>query len=153
MLLAINYRVNTASAQEVAEHLLCCDIFFAPPLSQRVRIPDYAQKLVSQTLRFEAWSNNLLVGLVAAYCNNQEARVAYITSVSVVKDWAGNGIAQCLMQQCIKHANTINMRKIQLEVDRENRLARNLYTKIGFSADRADGQCILMTMNLKGENT
>ena len=65
MIVAVHYRANTASTVQIAEHLLCCDPDFVPKLSERVDIPDYAEKIVNKATRFEAWSNGTLVGLVA----------------------------------------------------------------------------------------
>jgi ribosomal protein S18 acetylase RimI-like enzyme len=93
-----------------------------------------------------------LIGLVAAYCNDQKTRMAYVTSVSVIREWTGKGIAEHLMQQCIDHATASHMRQIKLEVAQTNRLAIKLYEKCGFAAAQRDGQCISMVMNLKSAN-
>ena len=79
----VEYLLNKASELEIAKHLLHCDADFIPPLSNRIDINKYAQKIASRATRFEAWSDSTLVGLVAAYCNDQENHIAYITSVSV----------------------------------------------------------------------
>ena len=83
---AVDYLSNKASEAEIAEHLSRCDADFVPPLSGRVEINDYAKKIASKATRFEAWSGGTLVGLVAAYCNDQEKHIAYITSVSVLRN-------------------------------------------------------------------
>jgi len=98
------YLSNKASVVEIAEHLSCCDADFVPPLSSRVEINSYAKKIVSKATRFEAWSEGTMVGLAAMYCNDLENRIAYITSVSVLKEWMGKGIAARLMNLCIKYA-------------------------------------------------
>lgn len=152
MRVEVDYLINTASAPKVAEHLLFCNAFFIPPLTQRVHLPDYAQKIVSQTIRFEAWSKNLLIGLVAAYCNDQNRGMAYVTSVSVIREWTGKGIAEHLMQQCISHAITSDMLQIKLEVAQNNRRAIKLYEKCGFIVAHGDRQLISMVMNLKSAN-
>ena len=69
---------NKASEIEIAEHLTRCDTDFVPPLSGRVEINDYVQKIFGKATTFEAWSSGALVGLVATYCNDQEKRIAYI---------------------------------------------------------------------------
>ena len=90
----IEYTVNQASAQLIAEHLLRCDADFIPQLSSRVEISSYSQKIASKATRWEAWSDGTLVGLVAAYCNNSESGTAYISTVSVLPEWTGRGIAR-----------------------------------------------------------
>jgi ribosomal protein S18 acetylase RimI-like enzyme len=132
MTASVEYLLNQASAPEIAELLSRCDADFVPPLSGRVKIDDYAKKIASKSTRFEAWSDDKLVGLVAAYCNDQERHVAYITSVSVLREWTGKGIATHLINQCVEQAKTVGMRKIRLEVASNNSLAIKLYEKSGF---------------------
>ena len=145
----VEYLSNKASKEEIAEHLSHCDVDFMPPLSGRVEIKDYAKKIVSKATRFEAWSGGTLVGLVAAYCNDQEKRVAYITSVSVLREWAGKGITARLMGQCIEHVKASGMRQISLGVSSDNTPAIRLYEKSGFFADKANSLFVGMNLNLK----
>ncbi len=145
----VEYRLNSASEVEIAEHLSRCDTAFVPPLSGRVEISDYAQKIASKATRFEAWSGGTLVGLVAAYCNDHEKRIAYITSVSVLREWIGNGIAVRLVGQCIEYAKTSGMRQISLEVASDNAPAIRLYEKSGFFAGKANVPFVNMNLYLK----
>ncbi len=148
MIDAVEYLVNSASGAEIAEHLLCCDANFVPTLSERVVIPDYAQKIAGKAARFEAWSNGRLIGLVAIYCNDLETRYAHITSVSVMNQWTGEGIAAQLMNLCIRHAKTAGMHQISLEVATGNMPAIKLYEKSGFIAGMVNEPFISMKLNL-----
>jgi ribosomal protein S18 acetylase RimI-like enzyme len=145
----IEYLSNKASETEIAKHLLRCDVDFVPPLKNRVEINGYAKKLANKATRFEAWSGGTLVGLVAAYCNDQETRVAYITSVSVLREWVGKGIAANLVSQCIEHAKASGMRQISLEVASDNTPAIKLYEKSGFVAGKADVPFVTMNLSLE----
>lgn len=140
----VEYLSNKATAAEIVEHLSCCDIDFVPPLSGRLEINDYANKIASKATRFEAWSGGMLVGLVAAYCNDHEKRIAYITSVSVLKAWTGKGIAAKLMKLCVEHAKASGMRQISLEVASGNAPAIKLYEKSGFVASKANAPFVTM---------
>lgn len=153
MNVAVDYLTNRASEAEITEHLLCCDADFVPTLSERVEIPSYAQKIVNKATRFEAWSNSTLVGLVAAYCNDQETRVAHITSVSVLKEWTGKHIAARLINQCVAHAKATGMRQIGLEVAPANIPAIKLYEKNGFVADKLSEPFFPMKLYLKAEKS
>jgi ribosomal protein S18 acetylase RimI-like enzyme/SAM-dependent methyltransferase len=153
MSVAVDYLANTASVEQIAEHLLCCDADFVPTLSERVNIRDYAQKIANKAMRFEAWSNGALVGLVAAYCNNTETRIAHITSVSVIKACTGKGIGVSLIEKCVAHAKVAGMRQIGLEVAAVNMPAIKLYGKSGFVADKLNESIIPMRLNLKSEET
>lgn len=146
---AVEYLLNKATKAEIAEHLSRCDAAFVPSLSGRVEITDYARKIASKAARFEAWSGGTLVGLVVAYCNDQEKRIAYITSVSVLREWTGKGIAVNLMKQCIEHAETSGMRQISLEVANDNMPAIKLYEKSGFIVGKVSDAFVTMNLYLK----
>jgi ribosomal protein S18 acetylase RimI-like enzyme len=147
---AVEFLLNAASAAQIADHLLCCDADFVPPLSGRVEINDYAQKIASKATRFEAWSGGTLVGLVAAYCNDHEKRVAYITSVSVLRAWTSKGIAARLLGQCVENAKASGMRQISLQVAGDNTPTIKLYEKSGFVAGKANASVITMGLYLEG---
>ena len=72
--------------------------------------------------------------MVAAYCNDQAKLMAYITSVSVLMEWQGKGIAMQLMSRCIEHAKMLGMNCISLEVANGNKPAIRLYEKCRFVA-------------------
>jgi len=146
---SIEFLLNKASAAQIAEHLLRCDADFVPPLSGRVKIRDYAQKIASKATRFEAWSGGTLVGLVAAYCNDHEKRITYITSVSVLKSLTGKGIAARLIGRCIENAKASGMWQVSLEVAVDNTSAIMLYRKSGFVAGKADAPFVTMNLSLE----
>lgn len=146
---AVKYLVNKASEAEIAEHLSRCDVDFIPPLSGRVEIIDYAHKVAAKAMRFEAWADGTLVGLVAAYCNDQATRSAYITSVSVLREWIGKGIAARLMNQCLAHAKASGMRQVSLEVASANTPAIKLYAKCGFVVGKMSTPFVTMMLCLK----
>lgn len=137
---------NKASVGQITEHLLHCDADFFPPLSERVEIAEYANKIASKAMRFEAWSGGVLVGLAAAYCNDQKNRIAYITSVSVLPDWMGKGIASNLVLRCVDYAKAAQMRQICLEVASDNLPAIRLYEKSGFVADKTGAKFVSMSI-------
>jgi len=148
----VKYFFNEASEFEIVKHLLLCEDNFIPHLSERVNIIDYAQKIVSKAVRFEAWSDGKLIGLVAVYCNDNENSIAYITSVSVLKEWTGKGIAGLLIKQCIDYVETSGMKQISLEVSIENVSAIKLYKKNGFLIEKAKTQFVNMNLYLKKMN-
>lgn len=148
----IAYRRDTASTQQIAQHLLLCDAHFVPTLSSRVHIGAYAEKITHRALRFEAWSDQSLVGLVAAYANDWVGRIAFITSVSVLSDWTGRGVGTQLVRDCVRYAKLIHFCRINLEVGVGQRVAIRLYEGCGFSAGEAHGALLGMHLGLEGES-
>jgi len=149
MIEIVQWRVNEASSEQIAEHLRQCDAHFVPRLSSRVEVNKYAEKIANSAERFEAWIEGRLIGLVAAYCNDRENNIAYITNVSVLREWVGKGVAAYLTAYCIKHARKMGMRRISLDVESNNTRAVELYKKLGFLASKMVGSCITMHLDMK----
>ncbi len=146
---AVEYLSNKASEAEIVVHLLRGDADFVSILSSRVEIKKYARKIANRATRFEAWSGGVLIGLVAAYCNDQVKRIAYITSVSILEEWTGKGIGARLVAQCIEHAKLSGMQQISLEVAQNNTLGIKLYEKSGFNVSKTNGPFVDMNLYLK----
>lgn len=146
--MAITFSTRRATREIIAAHLVCCDNAFTPPLSSRVDIDSYALKIIEKAERFEAWVENSLIGLVAAYCNSSERNTAFITSVSVLPDWQGQKIAEQLMANCLDAAGRLGCTRIELEVDEENGRAIALYEKYGFTIVSQNDNVRKMTTKL-----
>jgi 2-polyprenyl-3-methyl-5-hydroxy-6-metoxy-1,4-benzoquinol methylase/ribosomal protein S18 acetylase RimI-like enzyme len=147
------YRLNRASKTKIIEHLQACDASFSPPLSTRVQIKDYARKIECNAMRFEAWKDDRLVGLVAAYFNDHLRRIAYITSVSIVEEFVGKGVANILLKRCVDYAKSSGIYKISLSVSKKNISAIELYKKNSFILDIEDGSNINMHLYInRGES-
>jgi ribosomal protein S18 acetylase RimI-like enzyme len=144
--------INRSAAAEVAVHMRACDQAFVPPLSTRVDIDTYASKIAIHAQRFEAWENGVLTGLVAAYCNDPEKDTAFVSSVSVLPQCQGRGIASALLAQCITHVRSLDFLRLKLEVDDGNRGALDLYARHGFLTVGRSGTSHIMTLTMKQEN-
>jgi ribosomal protein S18 acetylase RimI-like enzyme len=150
------FRTNHADAVDIARHLLACDDSFVPRLTERADIAAYAAKIAANAERFEAWSGATLVGLVAAYCGDQdvgagEGPVAFVTNVSVLPAWRGKGLASALMRRSIDHAVGRGCARMELVVDERNAAAVALYARLGFRAATSEGASVAMTLALPGK--
>lgn len=146
MNLAPEFRQNRAAATQIAAHLWACDAVFVPLLSKRVDIDGYARKIAYKAQRFEAWANDELLGLVAAYCNDSKKGTAFVTSVSVLPQCQGRGIASELIARCIDHVRGLDFQRIELEVSDQNHNAVSLYKRHRFLADRQNGNWTIMCL-------
>ncbi|MEO7992379.1 MAG: GNAT family N-acetyltransferase [Chryseolinea sp.] len=145
----IEYTRNSATFEQIQNHLLECNDLFVPPLSLKVEIPAYSQKLITYAVNFEAWNETKLIGLVSVYLNDSHNRLAFISNVSIISTFAGKGIATVLLKECITYARNLQFEAIGLEVSLSNTRALNLYMKLGFKeVGESNG-----IMNLKFEIT
>lgn len=145
---ALIYERNRATLDDIVRHLHQCAPVFVPPLDTRVDISTYAGKLFYNATRFEARNHGALAGLVACYLNDPQRFVAFISSVSVLAECHGQGIAYTLIEQCIVQARLSGFQCMELEVGRDNAPAIKLYSRIGFSTQAAAGGTIRMHLPL-----
>ena len=124
----IEYKINNSTLKDISCHLHAVDNSFAIPLSQRLDIEEYAQKLYLKSNRLEAWNKNDLVGLIAYYHNEAEHRF-HVSNVSVIKQFEGHGIATHLLMQTRKNAEHLNVNRIDLLADVQ---VVNFYVRIGY---------------------
>jgi ribosomal protein S18 acetylase RimI-like enzyme len=144
---AIVFRRQTVSSGAILQHLAACDSNFAPPLSQRVTLADYSEKLAAHAALFEAWHGATLIGLVAAYVSAAPTTF-FISNVSIDPHFEGRAIASTLMRQCITAASDAGAVGLKLEVSPSNERAVHLYRKLGFAADGRTNTNLLMTLQL-----
>lgn len=140
----ITFSIDRATADQTRGCLISCDSDFTPPLSSRVSLSDYAEKLVAKGTRFEAWCGDELIGLVAAYLNATDRHTGFVSSVCVVERWTKKGIASHLIDACIQQAEREKLRSVELEVDRMNIQAIQLYAKKKFSIVSSSDRSFIM---------
>jgi 2-polyprenyl-3-methyl-5-hydroxy-6-metoxy-1,4-benzoquinol methylase/GNAT superfamily N-acetyltransferase len=139
----IRFAENSATEAQIAEHLLCCDADFVPRLSTRTPIAVYAQRIAGNAMRFEAWAGAALVGLVALYANDAQRRTAFVTNVSVLKQWRGRRIASQLLDRCLDHVKALGFERVELEVHGDHAAAIGMYRKKGFAGKPGEGSMVL----------
>ncbi len=131
-LLVIDYKIKTADAASVLVHLNKCKDNFMPALDKIVDIREYSKKIVENSITFEAWVNNNLAGLIAAYFNDKKNQSGFITNISIVNEYTGKGLALELLKNCIAYGKQKKFKEIHLEVFHENKHAIRLYQKNDF---------------------
>lgn len=130
----MNYRLDSVGADALLAHLRAADASFAPPLSSRVDLAAYADKLAAHARRVEAWQGDVLIGLIAMYANDPD-QGGFITNVSVLPGHQGQGIAGELLTRTLALATELGLPRLRLEVYADNRAALALYRRHGFSAE------------------
>ncbi len=80
------------------------------------------------------------------YCNDSANQLAFVTSVSLLKNWTGTGIASQLLGRCLEHAKVQGIREIMLQVAQNNLTAIKLYKKHGFVDWKSSHSFIYMNL-------
>ena len=93
------------------------------------------------SLGFVWVENHQIVGNVSIYpapdFPSDMGKTYIIATVAVYPDCRGKGIASRLMEASLQHIQERNGRRILLQVDMDNSVARHLYDKLGFRQERA----------------
>jgi ribosomal protein S18 acetylase RimI-like enzyme len=144
---SVTYKIKTANENEIYTHLIECSDNFYPPLAGRVDIREYSKKIATKAVTLEAWMQNELIGLIAAYINT-ENKDSFITNVSVIKKYSGAGVASKLLADCIVYAKERDIKKIRLEVNKDNAPAIGFYTKFDFKVSGTKDDELIMKLNL-----
>lgn len=127
----IDFKLNQSNFNHIHDHLVQCDMYFMPKLSETLNIGKYAKKIQESAIRVEAWSEQRIVGLVAFYFNQDEL-FSFITNVSVNDEYKGKGIAKKLIEKTILKAHELKCLNIKLEVNKANIHAIKLYELFDF---------------------
>jgi ribosomal-protein-alanine N-acetyltransferase len=144
----IKYDIKKATAPDLFSNLKACDMDFFPPLSERVNLEEYSIKLYENSITFEAWNDNKLIGMVAAYFNNTKDSIGYITNVCIENRFKGNNIASNLMIKCINHAVENRFKSIVLNVNEKNKAAIRLYEKFNFRTTDINNENLEMQLEI-----
>ncbi len=146
--LLIAYNTKVANVNDINLHLSACDQSFVPPLSSRINIEEYAQKIHDKAITFEAWQGNTLIGLIAAYFSSNGQKIAFITNVSVYSNYMGAGIASKLLDMTIHYASLHHYTTINLEVNCNNTPAIHFYKKNRFFQTETKEESIFLTYQI-----
>jgi ribosomal protein S18 acetylase RimI-like enzyme len=86
---------------------------------------------------------------VAVYCNDPAGEAAYVTSVSVVHDHQGLGVASRLLAQSIDLARQHGFARLSLEADRGNGAALEMYARAGFIVTSERDRMVHMDLEMR----
>ena len=106
---------------------------YEPPLQEAVPgYDDYIKKLASSAQTYGFYAGEDLVGGVSFYANDVRGGSAYISQLAVHGAYRGKGLGKMIVESACDLAHTAGMKRIRLEVLRENVVARSLFEKTGF---------------------
>jgi len=122
------------NTKEIYNFLKELDCDFVPPLTSRVILSDYVEKICRLAICVIVREQNKIVGLSAIYCNDQINRRAFLTSFAVKKHLRRKGVATKLFNESLKVARSKNMSHFSWEVNSKNKKAMLFYENIAKGA-------------------
>lgn len=124
--------MNNIKKNDLINYLKKVDFSFPIPLSRKVDLDEYADKLLEKATLCCEYKENELVGLVAGYTDNLVNNLAYIALVGVTENAQHQGIASGLVKEFCKVCNNKKIYKVHLYTDATNIKAIRMYKKLGF---------------------
>ncbi|MCU7995609.1 GNAT family N-acetyltransferase [Shewanella glacialipiscicola] len=134
------------------EHLLSflleVDADFSPPLSSRLNLAAYANKIQANAIVVEdIIDGNLIKGIAATYANDESTRTAYLTFIAVKTCFRGLGVARKLIEKTEHILVKKGFFRLRLEVYKGNE-AINLYKRLGFEIYKEDSGSYYMEKDI-----
>lgn len=108
------------------------DRSFPIPLSEKVNINQYAQKLLEYGTLCVKIKDDAIQGLVGGYTENVEEKRAYISVVAVLSSCYRQGVASKLVREFIEQCREKQLQSIHLYTHKNNTGAIEMYRRIGF---------------------
>ena len=129
--------VGPVDRSALLEFLESVDGSFPVPLSDKVDVGAYADKLLGGATLVWAAAEGGLAGLVAGYTERvPETGLGYVSLVAVGERFRRKGIARRLVRAFLDVAAARGLTGVHLYADPSNRGARALYESLGFRAER-----------------
>jgi ribosomal protein S18 acetylase RimI-like enzyme len=93
--------------------LLQVDHYFSPPLSSKVNLEEYVEKIAHQAKLVIRYSKDReIIGLTVLYCNDTKDLKAYVSLVAVAKDHRSRGYARDMMQEVLGYVRSTDFQVV-----------------------------------------
>lgn len=124
---------NTRTNQiKLLQYLKTIDSEFVIPLSEKVDLNEYAQKILSQGVVFVSLSEGKISSMVGVYCNDMINRISYVPILSISKQAQADGFhTRDYLRVVIELLNNVGMKKFYCQT--ANRIIALIYIRLGFT--------------------
>jgi len=134
--MTINYITKDSQKfdkKSILELVKSLDVYFVPPLSERIDLIEYVNKIDQYANIVLAYTKKRkLIGIITFYNNDIVSKTAFISILGVMSKYQGQGVASNLVNMCIKECRLAGMNKIIVKTEAENFKAIRFYNTFGF---------------------
>lgn len=127
----------------IKDYVLQYDNDFYEPLSARVDMETFSQKLSDHSTTFIIFKKGVLAGLICAYFYQPETKKGFITLVHTKHEYRGRHLSLPLLDSVKQYAKERGFDRIGLFVSKQQTSAYNLYSRHGFVtiSEEENGRC------------
>ncbi|HEJ1051805.1 TPA: GNAT family N-acetyltransferase [Morganella morganii] len=136
---------NKISKDRLLSFLHEINDYFSPSLSSKIDIEIYADKIIKNAYIDYIINEEEIIALLAGYINNESI---FITLFAVNKLFHGKKISTNLLTYNIEKLKKNNIKKINLEVYKNNKRAIVFYKKFNFEIYKETNDTYLMSLSI-----
>lgn len=128
----LNYNIEIINNYDkLIKNLTYYNNYFSPSLIEMTKnLEEYARKLYENAITFEIINEKKeRLGIISFYANDHISNIAFITIIVVDKNYSNCGIGSFLIEYAEKYCKSIGMKKMRLEVNKNNKNALKFYEK------------------------
>jgi len=141
----MNILVRQLTKDRIQDFLKKIDLHFIPfPLSNRVDLKLFSEKLADYAVHFSIEDDNQLIGLCCTYINDSEKKSAFISIVCLDPNYCGIGLGKRLIQECENYAKKRSYKSIASEVHIENLPSIKMFKAIGYYIEKQENESLFM---------
>lgn len=125
--------LEVLDADSIINAIIHLEDNLSPSLSQRhLDLVKYADKLYKYGKVWCHYDQGVPVSIIAGYFNDDQEHTAYLSILAVDKNYRGKHLASSLLSEFEEYALVTGMKKVKLEVRKNNLVAQTLYRKFGY---------------------
>lgn len=108
------------------------DKMFPIALSDKISLETLAKKIINNGNVICCYVDGEFAGQIAFYCNDIGTKRAYFSTLAVIEDFQGKGIAKQLLKKAIELCERSGMETVTLYTHSTNTVAVKMYQSLGF---------------------
>lgn len=136
--------IGKPSVDFFKEYVLAHDNDFYEPLSGRIDVDAFVNKVHTLSTTFVLVQEGVVAGLIASYFYDLPSEKGFITLTHTRREFRGQHLSTILLKTVQEYARSINFKYIDLMVYKDNAPAFNLYLKHGFKVlSVSNGRCLM----------
>ena len=124
--------VQKPTVEEIEIFLNAVEQDFPVPLSEKVDLKEYAQKLFDHATIFCAYENGVIASMVAGYTRNLTDDLAFVSIMATRKEYRGQGLASKQLGKFLEESRNVGVKGVHVYAVESNLPAVATYKKHGF---------------------
>jgi ribosomal protein S18 acetylase RimI-like enzyme len=131
--------------EEILAVLKKTDKYFIPiPISKKVNLVEYSQKLSNLATHISCRIENELIGFTCCYMNNFDNKIAFISLTTILPNFIGKGIGTKLTLKCEDIIRNKGFIGVEFEVEKENLQSIIMHQKIDYQIISESECCFIL---------